>query len=84
MQARSRFCARCAQAKDGPVFIQKAGQLDTVDLSVAQYESLTDRLDSGGVAARRKAFEAEFRAWITGQIAWVETNGMPGGDLRPW
>jgi prevent-host-death family protein len=83
-EAKNRFGAICAQAKEGPVFVEKAGQVDTVILSAAQYESLKIRHDKAGVAARRKAFEAEFGAWIAAQNAWVEKNGVPGADLRPW
>jgi hypothetical protein len=29
-------------------------------------------------------FEREFGEWIQAQNAWVEQNGVPGADLRPW
>jgi hypothetical protein len=29
-------------------------------------------------------FENEFTDWISAQNNWVEKNGIPGADLRPW
>jgi hypothetical protein len=29
-------------------------------------------------------FEREFGEWIQAQNSWVEQNGVPGADLRPW
>jgi hypothetical protein len=29
-------------------------------------------------------FETEFSDWISAQNNWVEKNGIPGADLRPW
>jgi prevent-host-death family protein len=39
-QAKNRFGAVCAQAKDGPVFIEKDGRIDSVILSAKHYEAL--------------------------------------------
>ena len=36
-EAKNRFGSLCAQAKRAPVFVEKAGQLDTVILSAEQY-----------------------------------------------
>lgn len=83
-EAKNRFGSLCAQAKRGPVFVEKAGQVDTVILSVEQYMALQTRHDEAGRAARKKAFEAEFGEWIAAQNARVETHGIPGAELRPW
>jgi hypothetical protein len=83
-EARNRFGSLCTQAKRGPVFVEKAGQIDTVILSVEQYMALQARHDQAGRAARKKAFEAEYGEWIAAQNARVEAHGIPGGDLRPW
>ena len=83
-EAKNRFGSLCAQAKRGPVFVEKAGQLDTVILSVEQYQALLARQDRASRVARRKAFEAEFGDWIAAQNARFETHGIPGADLRPW
>lgn len=81
-EAKNRFGSVCAQAKREPVFVEKSGQVDTVILSVEQYQAL--QTSKAGRAARRKAFEAEFGDWIAAQNAWVEAHGIPGADLRPW
>jgi hypothetical protein len=33
---------------------------------------------------KRSLFETEFSDWISAQNNWVEKNGIPGADLRPW
>lgn len=83
-EAKNRFGSLCAQAKREPVFIEKAGQLDSVILSVEHYQALKAGQDKASPAARRKAFEAEFGDWISAQNALCETHGIPGADLRPW
>ena len=83
-EAKNRFGSLCAQAKREPVFVEKAGQIDTVILSAEQYLALQAKHEKSTRAARKKAFEAEFSDWIAAQNARVETLGIPGADLRPW
>ena len=83
-EAKNRFGSLCAQAKRGPVFVEKAGQIDTVILSVEQYEALKSPLDASDRKARRKAFEADYAAWIAAENERVQRQGVPGADLRPW
>ena len=83
-EAKNRFGSLCTQAKRGPVFVEKAGRLDTVILSAEQYQALQAGQGSTSLASRRKAFEAEFGEWIAAQNARVEAQGIPGTDLRPW
>ena len=83
-EAKNRFGSLCAQAKREPVFVEKAGQLDTVILSVEQYQALQANHEPAGRAARKQAFEEEFGDWIAAQNARFETHGIPGADLRPW
>jgi PHD/YefM family antitoxin component YafN of YafNO toxin-antitoxin module len=83
-EAKNRFGSLCAQAKREPVFVEKAGQLDTVILSAEHYQALTANHDRAGRAAHRKAFEAEFGEWIAAENARFEAHGIPGADLRPW
>ena len=83
-EAKNRFGSLCAQAKRAPVFVEKAGQLDTVILSAEQYEALRAAHDTADRATRKKAFEAEFGDWIAAQNARFEAHGIPGSDLRPW
>ena len=83
-EAKNRFGSICARAKREPVFVEKAGQLDTVILSAEHYQALQASNDKASRAARKKAFESEFGQWIAEQNAWVESHGIPGADLRPW
>ena len=83
-EAKNRFGSLCAQAKREPVFVEKAGQIDSVILSAEHYQALQANQDKASRAARKKAFETQFGEWITAQNDRVETHGIPGADLRPW
>jgi PHD/YefM family antitoxin component YafN of YafNO toxin-antitoxin module len=83
-EAKNRFGSICALAKREPVFVEKAGQIDTVILSAEQYQALQANQNSSSLVARKKKFEAEFGDWIAAQNTWVEKQGIPGADLRPW
>jgi PHD/YefM family antitoxin component YafN of YafNO toxin-antitoxin module len=83
-QAKNRFGSLSAQAKREPIFVEKAGQLDTVILSAEHYHALQAHHDKASRAARKKRFEAEFGDWIAAQNASIEVHGIPGADLRPW
>jgi len=81
---KNRFGSVCAQAKREPVFVEKAGLVDTVILSVERYQALQVSKSRSSMAARKAAFEAEFGDWIAVQNALAESAGIPGADLRPW
>ena len=83
-EAKNRFGCICALAKRAPVFVEKAGQIDTVILSADQYRALQANQNQASPAARKKEFESEFGDWIAAQNTWVENQGIPGADLRPW
>jgi hypothetical protein len=83
-EAKNRFGSLCAHAKREPVFVEKAGQIDSVILSAEHYQALQANQDKAARAARKKAFEAEFGDWIASQNARFEALGIPGADLRPW
>jgi hypothetical protein len=83
-EAKNRFGSICALAKRAPVFVEKSGQVDTVILSAEQYHALQANQNKARPAARKQAFESEFGDWIAAQNTWVENQGIPGADLRPW
>jgi len=83
-EAKNRFGNLCAIAKREPVFVEKAGQLDTVILSAEHYQTLQTNHDKASRTARKKAFESEFGDWIAAQNTRFEAHGIPGADLRPW
>ncbi len=82
-EAKNRFGHVCANAKREPVFIEKAGRIDSVVLSASDYQALLSQQTSTPLA-RKKAFEAEFGDWIAAQNAWVDAHGIPCEELRPW
>ena len=83
-EAQNRFGSLCAQAKRAPVFVERAGHLDTMILSAEQQQALRAAHDTADRATSKKAFEAEFGDWIAAQNARFEAHGIPGADLRPW
>jgi PHD/YefM family antitoxin component YafN of YafNO toxin-antitoxin module len=83
-EAKYRFSNLCTQAKREPVFVEIAGQLDTVILSAEHYQALKANVEENNRAICKKNFEIEFADWIETQNALYETHGLPGSDLRPW
>ena len=83
-EAKNRFGSLSAHAKREPVFVEKAGQLDTVIISAEHYHALQSKHAKLSRATRKKKFEAEFGDWIAAQNARLEARGIPGEDLRPW
>ena len=82
--AKNRFGRICADAKREPVFVQKAGRIDTVILSAEHYQALQSGQNPAVRSARKQAFETEYTDWIAAQNVWVDAHGIPGEDLRPW
>ena len=66
------------------IFVEEAGQLDTVILSAEHYQALQVHHDKASRAARKKRSEGEFGDWIAAQNASFEVHGIPGADLLPW
>lgn len=83
-EAKNRFGSLSVHAKREPVFVEKAGQLDTVIISAEHYHALQTNHAKLSLAARKKKFEAEFGDWIAAENARFEASGIPGADLRPW
>mgnify|MGYP001045010475 CR=1 FL=1 len=83
-EAKNRFGSLSTIAKREPVFVEKAGHLDTVIMSAEQYLALQASNDKANRAARKRQFETEFSDWIAAQNAKFELSGIPGADLRPW
>ncbi len=83
-KAKNRVGGLPAHAKREPVFVEKAGQPDTVILSVEHHQALKASQAKTSQTARKKQFESEFGEWIAAQNARVKALGIPGADLRPW
>lgn len=83
-QAKNRFGAVCAQAKVEPVLVEKDGRIDTVIVSIQQFEALKSASQPKTLAQRQRRFEDGHRAWIDKQNARFEQNGLWCDDLRVW
>lgn len=83
-EAKNRFGYVCAQAKTGPVYVEKDGRIDSVILSVQQFEALKSVEKKETLGDRQKAFNQSHKAWIEEQNARFEKNGLWCDDLRVW
>lgn len=83
-EAKNRFGYVCAQAKLEPVYVEKDGRVDSVIVSVEQFEALKAAGQKKSVAQRKKEFNETYKDWIAAQNEWVEKYGIPGEELRPW
>ena len=83
-EAKNRFGYVCAQAKSGPVVIEKDGRPDSVIVSYAQFLLLKEGTTVKPFAQRRQEFNAAYKDWIAAQHELIEKIGVPGEELRPW
>ncbi len=83
-EAKNRFGYVCARAKAEPVFVEKDGRIDSVILSVQDFEALKAASQPKTLAARQKAFNQTHKAWIDEQNARFEKNGLWCDELRVW
>ena len=81
-QAKNQFGALCAQAKIAPVFVEKAGRIDTVILSAQHYAALQTLAQSP--AQRKAQFESKHQAWLAELNQRSESTGLWCDDLRVW
>ena len=81
-EAKNRFGAICASAKLAPVFVEKDGRVDTVILSLQQFEKLTSA--SSALSQSKSQFDREHQAWLNEQSARFEKHGLWCDDLRVW
>ncbi len=83
-EAKNRFGAICAQAKVGPVFVEKDGRIDTVIVSARHFSELQAVSHSETLAQRKTQFEQSHGTWITEQNQRFEANGLWCDDMRVW
>lgn len=83
-EAKNRFGYVCAQAKTEPVFVEKDGRIDSVILSVQQFEALKTVEKDKTPGARARAFNQAHKAWLDEQNARFEKNGLWCDELRVW
>jgi len=83
-EAKNRFGYMCAQAKTEPVFVEKDGRVDSVILSLQQFETLKANASGTSLAQRQKDFTATHKAWIDEQNDRFDKSGLWCDDLRVW
>lgn len=83
-EAKNRFGAICAQAKEGPVFVEKDGRIETVILSAKQFSALQAATQTDTLTQRKTQFEQTHSAWITEQNRRFEAHGLWCDDMRVW
>ena len=83
-EAKNRFGYVCAQAKTGPVVIEKDGRPDSVIVSYADFQALTVAAKIKSAAQRKKEFSETYKDWIALQNADFEQNGLWCEGLVPW
>ena len=83
-QAKNRFGYVCAQAKTKPVFVEKDGRVDTVIVSVEQFEALRSAGQGQTLKTRQRQFNQAHADWLQEQNQRFEKNGLWCDDLRVW
>jgi len=83
-EAKNRFGQICAQAKHEPVFIEKSGRIDSVVVSLEQFEALQRNTPSASAAHRRRTFNAQYRDWIAQQNQHFEQHGVWCDGIVAW
>lgn len=83
-EAKNRFGQICAQAKRGPVFVEKAGRVDTVILSVEQFEALQTQPKPKSLAQRQKEFNETYKDWIAEQNRHFDEHGLWCDGFVAW
>ena len=83
-EAKNRFGYVCAQAKAEPVFVEKDGRIDSVILSLQDFEALKAASQPKTLAQRQRDFDQAHKAWIDEQNARFEKSGLWCDDLRVW
>jgi hypothetical protein len=83
-EAKNRFGAICTDAKIAPVFVEKDGRIQTVIVSIEQYDALRNADNGGALETRRNQFEKKYAGWIRHQNAQFEERGVWSEDSRTW
>lgn len=83
-QAKNRFGYVCAQAKSEPVFVEKDGRVDSVILSIEEFQAMKQAVPGKSLVERRSEFNEKYKDWIAEQNALVEKHGVFGEEFRPW
>jgi PHD/YefM family antitoxin component YafN of YafNO toxin-antitoxin module len=83
-QAKNRFGYVCAQAKSEPVFVEKDGRVDSVILSLEQFQALQLAGGNKSMALRKKEFNEAYKDWIAVQNQHFDEHGLWCDGLVAW
>lgn len=83
-EAKNRFGYLCAQAKGEPVFIEKGGRIDSVIVSIEEFQTMKSAARPKTVAQKQKEFNERYKDWIAEQNRVVEKHGVFGEEWRVW
>jgi PHD/YefM family antitoxin component YafN of YafNO toxin-antitoxin module len=83
-QAKNRFGYVCAQAKSEPVFVEKDGRVDSVILSLEQFQALQLAGGNKSMALRKKEFNEAYKDWIAVQNKHFDEHGLWCDGLVAW
>lgn len=83
-EAKNRFGFVCSQAKREPVFVEKEGRVDSVILSVEQFDALFAAGQPKAVAERKLAFNREYSDWIKAHNEHFQAHGVWCDGLVAW
>jgi hypothetical protein len=83
-QAKNSFGAICAQAKRAPIFIEKDVRLDTVVLSIQQFNALKNSGVDQSAEARKNGFDKRYSTWLKEQNTRFDLHGLWCDDVRTW
>ena len=83
-EAKNRFGYVCAQAKTEPVFVEKDGRVDSVIVSVEQFEALKAAGEKKFMARRQKEFNDTYKDWIALQNQHFDKHGLWCDGLVSW
>ena len=83
-EAKNRFGYLCAQAKAGPVIVEKDGRPDSVIVSYEDFQALKIAAEKKKPAHRQKEFNEKYKEWFAEQNRIVEQYGVFGEEWRVW
>lgn len=83
-EAKNRFGYVCAQAKTEPVFVEKDGRVDSVIVSVEQFEVMKAAGERKSMTQRKKEFNDTYKDWIVLQNDHFEKHGLWCDGLVSW
>ncbi|MBC7378625.1 MAG: type II toxin-antitoxin system Phd/YefM family antitoxin [Burkholderiaceae bacterium] len=83
-EAKNRFGYLCSQAKAEPVYVEKGGRVDTVIVSIEEFQAMKAAAQPKSMSQRQKEFNERYKDWIADQNRVVEEHGVFGEEWRVW